>query len=164
MQTLQKRKTFTTLAGAMLATTALMAAPALADVHMSGENAYTTGTVSEDMDRNLIRARDIIGGEIYSLGDTYDSQMWSDTMMYDAVDTNWTQIGEIEDIVLSPSGEMTGIVAEVGGFLDIADTHVVIRLDEVKLVAVDDQSYAYVTMRTEEELENLPEVDEAWYN
>jgi len=57
-----------------------------------------------------------------------------------------------------------GIVAEVGGFLDLGDKHVVLSVSDLSLVAVDDQTYAYVTRFNEEDLENLPDVDEGFWN
>ena len=59
---------------------------------------------------------------------------------------------------------MKGFIAEIGGFLDIGDKHVMISLDDVSLVAVDDQSYAYVTRLNEEQLEELEGVDEGFWN
>ncbi|MGR3474381.1 MAG: PRC-barrel domain-containing protein, partial [Sulfitobacter sp.] len=55
-------------------------------------------------------------------------------------------------------------VAEVGGFLDIGDKHVMISTPDVNLVAVDDQTYAYVTRLSEEKLEALPSVDEGFWD
>jgi uncharacterized protein YrrD len=114
------------------------------------------------MDRaNMIRSRDITGGEVYSMA---DSGMWNDDTMYESVEDGWNDIGEIEDIILDRSGQMTGIVAEVGGFLDIADKHVVIPVDNVRLVPVDDKSYGIVTNMTEEQLEELQDVDEGFWD
>jgi len=80
------------------------------------------------------------------------------------VGANWNDIGEIEDIVLNKIGQMIGIVAEIGGFLDIADKHVMIPVSDVNLVAVDDRSYAFVTKFSEEELEQMESVDEGFWN
>ncbi|MFW5654129.1 MAG: PRC-barrel domain-containing protein [Roseicyclus sp.] len=111
---------------------------------------------------SLIRTRDITGGAVYT-SDPADDEGWDANLQYDSVDTNWNQIGEIEDIVLDRNGQMIGIVAEIGGFLDIGDRHVVIEVDDLNLVAVDDRSYSYVTRYSEEELENLPNVDEGFW-
>ncbi|TFL19746.1 PRC-barrel domain-containing protein [Jannaschia formosa] len=121
----------------------------------------------------LIRTRDITGGPVYSMGTNYDETMWNDETRWgdgangswDAVDWNndgYNQIGEIEDVVLDRSGQMVGIVAEVGGFLDIGDSHVMVPVNDLRLVPVDDTSYTYITRLTEEQLEQLPEVDESW--
>ena len=116
---------------------------------------------------DLIRTRDITGGPIYSTGDElYDEAAWTaaDPSMdgYEPMgyDENYDNIGSIEDIVLDQSGQMVGIVAEVGGFLDIGDKHVMLPVEDVRLVAIDDAEYSYVTRLTEEQLEELPDVDE----
>ena len=59
---------------------------------------------------------------------------------------------------------MIGIVGEVGGFLDIGDKHVLISIDDVNLVPVDDETYAFLTRLNEEQLEELPEVDEGFWD
>ena len=115
-----------------------------------------------EMRGDLIRSRDITGGEIYTLNEAGDE--WSPNTAYNEIGADWNEIGEIEDIVLSKNGQMVGIVAEVGGFLDIGDKHVMISTPDVNLVAVDDQTYAYVTRLSEEELEALPGVDEGFWD
>jgi len=115
------------------------------------------------MQGNLIRSRDITGGYIYTMNQA-DDEGWDPEMTWDNMDSNWNQIGEIEDLVLSENGQIIGIVAEVGGFLDIGDKHVVISVQDLNLAAVDDQTYAYVTRMSEEELEELEGVDEAFWN
>ncbi|WP_371154635.1 PRC-barrel domain-containing protein [Jannaschia sp. 2305UL9-9] len=146
-----------TAAIAAVAATLSAAGPALADAH----------SMSEDM-TDLIRTRDITGGPIYSISSVYNETDWMDTdnASWDAM--NWAddyaQIGEIEDVILDKSGQMVGIVAEVGGFLDIGDKHVMLRTDDVRLVPVDDRSYSFVTRMSEEQLEELPSVDEGWWN
>ena len=117
-----------------------------------------------DMKAELIRSRDITGGEIYTMNEANDEMSWDANTEYSEIGSDWNEIGEIEDIVLSKDGEMIGIVAEVGGFLDIGDKHVMISIPDVNLVAVDDRSYAYVTRLSEEELEALPSVDEGFWD
>nr|WP_299650264.1 PRC-barrel domain-containing protein [uncultured Jannaschia sp.] len=120
---------------------------------------------------DLIRTRDITGGPVYSIADQYDDTTWMDTANRDAYSynnyaygTDYAQIGEIEDIVLDEGGQMVGIVAEVGGFLDIGDKHVMVPVEDLRLEAVDDQTYSYITRLSEEQLEELPSVDEGWFN
>lgn len=110
---------------------------------------------------NLIRSRDITGGEIYTTNTDMDDTSW-DSMDASVMDDGWNEIGEIEDLVLDQYGQMVGVVAEIGGFLDIGDKHVVISMDDVKLTAVDDRTYALVVRQTEEQLEELPSVDESF--
>ena len=154
---------FKTLATATLAAAlaAPVATPVLADAH-------TANMMSEEDMANMIRTRDITGGPVYSIATQYDEATWGDTAgSMDAWDVNSdgvNQIGEIEDIVLDRSGQMIGLIAEVGGFLDIGDKHVVVAVDDLRLVAVDDANYAYVTRLSEEQLEELPGVDEGFWD
>ena len=112
---------------------------------------------------DLIRTRDMTGGPVYSIDAQNGATEWT-ADSYDAVDTEWDQIGEIEDIVLSRDGQLAGVVAEVGGFLDIGDSHVFLKIDDMKLVPVDDVSYALVVRHSEEQLEEMENVDEGFWN
>ncbi len=111
---------------------------------------------------NMIRARDILGGTIYS-ANAQDGVAEFETVTYDTVGEDWDQIGEIEDIVLSSDGKLQGVVAEVGGFLGMGDKHVFVPMDSVKLVPVDDASISLVVGYSQEQLEELDTVDEAFW-
>ena len=112
---------------------------------------------------NLIRTRDITGGNVYTANAAND-EGWTNDELHAEASADWNDIGEIEDIVLSQDGQMKGIVAEVGGFLDIADKHVMIPVNDVNLVAVDDRTYAILTRYNEEDLESMQGVDEGFWN
>ena len=164
-----KLMTTTTIA---TAAAMLSATVAFSEAHMSDNrttmhsNTAMTAMSTEElggMQGKLIRSRDITGGNIYTTNAAND-EGWNPEMVFDAVGTDWNEIGEIEDLVLSEDGMVTGIVAEVGGFLDIGDKHVVISVSDLSLVAVDDVTYAYVTRLSEEQLEELPGVDEGFWN
>ena len=144
---------------------------AWADNHGDAEQMAETETATQMQDdgmamdsANLIRSRDITGGAVYAIDSEADDVDWDLDATYDAVDENWDRVGEIEDIVLGTDGQMKGIVAEVGGFLDIGDKHVMIEMQDVKLVPVDDRSYAVVTPMTEERLESMENLDEGFWN
>ncbi|EAR50531.1 hypothetical protein OG2516_09810 [Oceanicola granulosus HTCC2516] len=147
----------------------LMTASALAlSVFATGAVAetHTMSIASADlntMQADLIRSRDITGGTIYTTNEA-DDEGWDSANVYDTVGDGWESIGEIEDIVLSRDGQMIGLVAEVGGFLDIGDKHVMVSVDDISLVAVDDQEYAYVTRLNEEDLEALEGIDEGFWD
>lgn len=129
--------------------TGLAAAPALAETHMDSDN--------------LIRTRDITGGDIYTLNGPMDDDTWGNWEA-DGVGPDWNDIGEIEDVILDRNGQMMGVVAEVGGFLDVGDKHVMIPVEDMRLAPVDDKRYVIVTRFTEEQLEQLPSVDEGWWD
>ena len=149
-----------TLTASTLALT-LAGTAAFAETHMTDYSNVDSMQMNE-MRGDLIRSRDITGGEIYTLNEAGDE--WSPNTAYNEIGADWNEIGEIEDIVLSKNGQMVGIVAEVGGFLDLGDKHVMISVPDVNLVAVDDKTYAYVTRLNEEELEALPGVDEGFWD
>lgn len=130
---------------------------------MAGEMGMASTEELGAMEGQLIRSRDITGGAVYTMNQA-DDEGWDPELMYDEVNANWNQIGEIEDIVLNHDGQVVGIVAEVGGFLDLGDKHVMIEVNNLNLVAVDDVRYAYVTRYSEEQLEELEGVDEAFWN
>lgn len=117
-----------------------------------------------DMDTaDMIRTRDITGGNIYTVSPEGMTDWTADTA-FDTVGEGWSDIGEIEDVILDRSGQVIGIVGEVGGFIDIGDRHVFMPVADLRLVPVDDREYAYVTRYSEEELEQMPEVDEGWWD
>ena len=128
-----------TLTASTLALT-LAGTAAFAETHMTDYSNVDSAAMSE-MKGDLIRSRDITGGEIYTMGEANDE--WNMDNEWDAVDSGWNEIGEIEDIVLSRNGKMVGIVAEVGGFLDVGDKHVMISVPDVNLLAVDHQTKAH---------------------
>lgn len=112
----------------------------------------------------MIRTRDITGGTVYAIDAEGEMTDWDDSMGYDAVSDQWDNVGEIEDIVLNADGSFEGIVAEVGGFLDIGDKHVHLTMSDVKLVPVDEDRYAVVTNFTKQELMEMENVDESAMN
>lgn len=128
----------------------------------STKSAMTTDELAVSQGE-LIRSRDITGGGIYTANAAND-EGWNPTEIYDTVASDWNEIGEIEDLILDKNGKVTGIVAEVGGFMDIADKHVAISVKDLNLVAVDDTTYAYVTRFNEEDLEAMEGIDEGFWN
>lgn len=112
---------------------------------------------------DLIRSRDITDGEVYTTNEAHDEGSWMEAR-YDAVGSDWNEIGEIEDVILDRDGKMIGVVAEVGGFLDIADKHVMLAMEDMKLVPMGDDDYAVVTRLSEEDLEARESVDEGWWD
>lgn len=140
-----------------------------ATTQMATDTTLTTEQVTADSgadpmgEGKLIRTRDITGGAIYTMNEA-DDEGWEMDWAYADVREKLNEIGEIEDIVLSANGDFRGIVAEIGGFLDIGDKHVMIPVGDVKLIAIDDQTYAYVTRLNEEQLEEMEGVDEGFWN
>lgn len=80
---------------------------------------------------------------------------WSVENMFnvtDVTDPGGEVIGDVENVIFRNNGEVLGIIAQVGGFWDIGDTHVFVPWDDVSIG--DDVSQAQVPV-TEEEVDNF---------
>ncbi|ASP21405.1 PRC-barrel domain protein [Antarctobacter heliothermus] len=104
------------------------------------------------------KASVIIGAPIYTLA-AEDQIDWDPTVDYDTVADEWTRIGSVNDFVLGEDGKITGLVAEVGGFLGMGDTLVLLPLDQTRMVSVDENSYSVVTPYTSEQLTEMEKVE-----
>jgi len=83
-------------------------------------------SAASDYDRTeMIRTRDITGAEVYTTNSDANQT-------FDRVEEDWNNIGEVEDVVLDRDGQMIGVIAEVGGFLDIGDKHVFIETESLR--------------------------------
>lgn len=63
-------------------------------------------------------------------------------------------IGEVDEVLATPAGEIVALSVESGGFLGIGDDEVVISLDQVQL-----KDGKLLTQLTEDELRTLPRWD-----
>jgi sporulation protein YlmC with PRC-barrel domain len=65
----------------------------------------------------------------------YDPEAWSVGDFFGAAvyDPDNNEIGGVEDVVFNDSGELLAIIAEVGGFWDIGDTHVSVPWEETTI-------------------------------
>ena len=77
----------------------------------------------------------------------------------DVYDPTGEEIGDVEDILIGPDGRVLAIVAEVGGFWDIGDTHVSIPYDQVEM-ATDGEGV--VVPVTEETVDDYGNWGDAW--
>ncbi|WP_300434376.1 PRC-barrel domain-containing protein [uncultured Mameliella sp.] len=169
-----------------VAATALIPAVALAENHESGdamdpaaepmpmEQADTADPMATDPDApkakpsdtakadtgltGPVKASVIVGAPIYTLSAT-ESVDWDVNVNYETVADEWTRIGSIDDFIVDENGEITGLVAEVGGFLGVADKLVMLPMDETKMVMVSEADYAVVTPFTSEDLSDMERVE-----
>ena len=65
----------------------------------------------------------------------YTPEVWSVEDFFGAAvhGRDGARIGDVEDLVLNDDSEIVALVAEVGGFWDIGDTHVSVPWDEVRI-------------------------------
>jgi sporulation protein YlmC with PRC-barrel domain len=96
---------------------------------------------------------------------SYDSLYadgWSVENMFDTTEiigTNGEDIGDVENVIFSNDGEVLGIIAQVGGFWDIGDTHVHVPWDEVNIGETIQQAQIPVT---EENVDNYDVFGDYW--
>tara|TARA_R100000322_G_scaffold149059_2_gene105883 strand:- start:7675 stop:8139 length:465 start_codon:yes stop_codon:yes gene_type:complete len=137
------------------------AGAAAADQHAGDQRTYS-GIITTETSPNTLRAEGVIGSEIYSFDAGYDESEWFAVDYFEAVDPGWEEIGEVEDIVISRDGRVVGLIAEIGGWLDMGDEEVVIDMNDLRAVGDNVGDVSFVTRLSEEQLEARQEVDQAW--
>jgi sporulation protein YlmC with PRC-barrel domain len=61
------------------------------------------------------------------------------------------EIGDVENVIFDTDGKALSVIAEVGGFLDIGDTHVNVPWDQLKIAADGDSVTIPLTQETIED-------------
>lgn len=117
----------------VLATTALatlLALPATAEM-------ATTDSFITAPEQSHIRASDFIGMRVYM------SEAELENRTYTQAETDWDDIGEINDVLLDRNGEVAAVLVDVGGFLGIGEKTVALRMDSVKMISENDDRDDY---------------------
>lgn len=79
---------------------------------------------------------------------------------YEVYGATGEEIGDVEDIIVGADGEVIAVVAEIGGFIDIGDTHVAVPWNEIEL-AYGDQAITIPV--TEENIDDYGVFGEGYY-
>ena len=172
----------------MTSTLAVAAATFALEAHAQDTGIGTySGIVTAEQSGNLVSAESLMDADIYTLNQEYDEATWAESEYgmtwnepgyYGEVAADWENIGEVEDIVLSRDGQLIGIIAEVGGWLDIGDSNVLISLDDVRMVGGGagegmgaggagegmGAGVSLVTRMSQEQLENMNSINEGWFD
>lgn len=107
-----------------------------------------------------ITAEMIKDADIVSLQGQYSDDIWNDTAPLSAMVADLTDIGEVEEIILSPEGQVEGLTTDIGGFLGIGEKQVLIPLDDIRLVQEpDSDDITVITRMSDEALQDAPEYD-----
>lgn len=109
----------------------------------------------------LVRASDIIGGAVYTTRQEHADLDWLGDE-WNRAGADWTDIGDIEDVVLNSRGHVVGVLARLGGILDAGYKHVLLREDDVRMVIGRDGGYAVVTRSSERQLEQMSGLGADW--
>lgn len=138
----------------LLASTAIIlaaAAPAFAQTNdtMTDTPLYLEGV------ENGVRASAFIGKRVYVT--EADTTTMSETALADA-DANWTDAGEISDMIISLTGDTEVVLVDFGGFLGMGEKTVALNMQQLALVPDSDspQDYFIVFKGNQAELEAAP--------
>jgi hypothetical protein len=85
--------------------------------------------------------------ELYATGISLDQLIGADVIGPEGDD----DIGDVENVLFDQEGRVLSIVAEVGGFLELGDTHVNIPWDQVEVMEGGDEVRIPITEETAEE-------------
>ena len=119
-----------------------------------------TGVASDTIGE---KTEELVDGAADTMRSAANDAGWPAGGAVEDIDSRYSEIGDVEDILIGENGEIVGIVAEVGGFLDMGDKHVMLRMDELRIVRSGDESY-FVTNMSEEQLEEREGLDEGWWS
>jgi hypothetical protein len=78
-----------------------------------------------------LNASDLIGMRVYAS----ESDISNDTVIAADGEKQWDDIGEINEIVLTRSGDVQSVIVGVGGFLGINEKDVAINMDQLQFVS-----------------------------
>ncbi|SIN87353.1 PRC-barrel domain-containing protein [Vannielia litorea] len=143
----------------ILATTALTASlvmPAFAQDAAAPEATATpeagtemaAGGFIQSADPQDVMASDFIGKRVYAMSEEME---YGDEGVAEA-DAAWEDIGEVSDVILARTGEVEGVIVDIGGFLGIGEKPVALTMDSLNLVADADAPGEYfVTVNSSRE-------------
>ena len=133
---------------ALLSTTAVATLLAGAVLAQTGAG-YVTRAETGDM-----MGSDLIGARLYAAD--YEGNPAD-------YDRDWDDIGEINDLIVSNTGEIRGVLVDIGGFLGIGERQVAIQMSELSFLAEDGaddmDDFRIVVDRSREMLEQAPEFE-----
>jgi hypothetical protein len=118
------------------ATTAPAERPASAELV---DGAYYTTS-----EKNDFLASQLIGSRVYASTVEVDT-----SKEIDRVTKDWTDIGEVNNILLNRDGSVKAVILGVGGFLGIGEKDVAVRMSELRFVkkAGDAAADYFIVMR-----------------
>lgn len=107
----------------------------------------------------LLSAEAIQDADVFSLGQTYDQTFWDSGEPFGQVAGGWVEIGEVEDLVLDAEAKVVGVTVDVGGFLGIGESTVLLPVADLRLVRLPDaEEFILVTRMSREQIEAAEEV------
>ncbi len=154
----------------ILATTALVA---LTSMPVFAQTDATDPAVTEaevgttdmmDTADQQVAPSDLINRDLYASSADMAPGLVPGTMDEPADD--WDNVGSIDDLILTPDGEIDAIIVDVGGFFGIGARQVIVEMSEVTLVdeTGSEGEFFVVFNGVSSELEDRPELDRTAVN
>lgn len=107
----------------------------------------------------LVAAQDLAGADLWVMDGTYDATAWDRPHPFEATSAAWRDIGKVSTLAITADGAGAGLVARIGGFMDVKDKPVFLRLGDIRILPAEHGGYAVVTRRTEAQLAQQPEAN-----
>ncbi len=76
-----------------------------------------------------IRASNFIGMRVYAADAPVDATE------YQGVQGNWSDIGEVNDVILSRDGKVSAVLVDIGGFLGVGERQVAVAMPQIRFVS-----------------------------
>lgn len=102
-----------------------------------------------------IHASAFVGKRVYA------SEAALSSLDANGVQTDWQDVGEINDVILSRDGKVDAVLVDIGGFLGIGERQVAVEMNAIKFVAdtatpEDDSDYFLVMNASRVNFEDAP--------
>lgn len=114
----------------------------------------SNGIGTQTYEQSDFMASNLIGMRIYNSETSVDA----DTTVAQGAETEWEDIGEVNDILLDENGDVKAVILGVGGFLGLGERDVSISMDQIKVLrSDDDMTGRFLVVETSREtLEQAP--------
>ncbi|SEA59531.1 PRC-barrel domain-containing protein [Rubrimonas cliftonensis] len=112
------------------------------------QGGYVTAVSSGEM-----MASELIGARVEAADFEGDAATYAES-----ADAVWSDIGEINDLIVSRDGEVRGVLVDVGGFLGIGEKPVGLEMSALNFLMRDEgEDFRIVVDRSRQMLEDAPE-------
>lgn len=81
-----------------------------------------------------VQASNLIGMRVYIAEPAADGSDWTMTETA-GVQTDWDDVGEINDLIITRDGAVVSVLVDIGGFLGLGERQVAMDMDDIRFVA-----------------------------
>lgn len=116
----------------------LMTTTALVATIASANAAFAENTdspfVFESAAENDLHASSLIGMRVYTVEPAADGSAW-DMTDADGLQTDWQDVGEINDLIVTRDGNIASVLVDIGGFLGIGERQIAMDMEDIRFVS-----------------------------